>query len=129
MPKVPPTRLTRLRGAAGAGWTAIRPAVPFALGTGAVALGTGFVIREATGFRAEGSPPLQTTALDTDPTSPGAETWIAFDRKTGRQLVFGAPPSDKVGPERSQEREIQFGILMAGAVAVVLVLFLARGGK
>lgn len=130
MPSVPPSMLGRFGRALRAGGSSIRPAVPFVLGTGAVALGGSLLIHEATQFRAEGSPPLQTTTLDTDPTKPGDETAFAFDRKTGRLLVFGQPSSEKVGPERSQERQIQTGILVAGVVgAIAVVLLLTRGGK
>lgn len=130
MPKVPASWLARFGRTARAGATAIRPAVPFVLGTGAVTLGTGYVIREATRFREAENPPLQTTALDPDPTRSGDEAQIAFDRRTGRLLVFGSPPSDKVGPERSQEREIQTGIIVAGLVAASVIVFLVmRRGK
>lgn len=130
MPRVPPRLLARLGSGFRATGAAIRPAVPFVLGTGAVALGGSLLLHEATGFRAEGSPPLQTTTLDTDPSKPGDETSLAFDRKTGRLLVFGEPSSEKVGPERSQEREINKTILVAGIVGVIaVVLLLNRGGK
>ncbi len=130
MARVPPSLLARFGRASRSGAGIVRPAVPFILGTGAVALGTGFVIREATGFRNAGSPPLQLEDLDTDPSTPGAETMLAFDRKTGRTLIFGEPPVDKVGPERSQERELTNLIWVGGAVvALVLVVFATKGGK
>lgn len=130
MPRLPPSLLGRLgRGLRSTG-SSIRPAVPFVLGTGAVALGGSLLIHEATRFRAEGAPPLQTTTLDTDPSKPGDETQLAFDRRTGRLLVWGEPSSEQVGPERSQERTLNTTILVAGVVGIAaLFLLIDRGGK
>jgi len=136
MPEIPPSLLARFGRGVRAGWSAVRPAVPFAVKagafTGAVVLG-GAALGSTTSKVASSlsnafEPPLQKEGLDTDPTKPGNETWLAFDRRTGRTLVFGQPASDKVGPERSQEREIELLLLVAGA-AVVLVLVLKGRGK
>lgn len=71
-------------------------------------------------------PALQVVGVDTDPSKPGDEVTALFDRVTGRQVLFGQAPTDKVGPERSHEREISQAILAAGAVALVVVVLLLK---
>jgi hypothetical protein len=128
MTRIPPGLLQRFGRRLGTAGGLVRPAVPIALGTGAVALGGGYVIRQATAYRRASTPDLQTGGIDLDG-QPGYESYFTFDPRTGRTLVFGQGPTNTVGPERSQERQTNTTLLVVGAVAAVGLIAWARRAK
>jgi hypothetical protein len=128
MPRARPTALYRFGRGTRATGALLRPAVPFALAAGTLTLGAGFVIDRLTEYRRQGHPPAQTIPVDLDPTRPGPESLAIFDPATGSLLSYGTPPTHEGAPLRSQEREIKFGLLAAGVVAVAAIVVVA-GGK
>lgn len=115
---------------------AVRPlAYGLAATGGALAIGYAGsqILGSLQGLENSKNPPLQVESFDADPSKVGDEGTAVFDRKTGRLLVYAtAPAVDKVGPERSQEREIKTGLMVAGAVALgitAILVFAKKGGR